>query len=148
MREISGAIIAITLVMSAVFIPVSFLSGPSGVFYREFSLTMAVAIVLSGVTALTLTPALCALFLKNNHGRKKDTLMNRFFVRFNRFYDGVSNRYTGIIAKIVSRRLVTFGVLIAFSLGAGLLGNSVPSGFLPAEDQGTIYANITKEQSR
>jgi len=147
MREISGAIIAITLVMSAVFIPVSFLSGPSGVFYREFSLTMAVAIVLSGVTALTLTPALCALFLKNNHGRKKDTLMNRFFVRFNRFYDGVSNRYTGIIAKIVSRRLVTFGVLIAFSLGAGLLGNSVPSGFLPAEDQGTIYANITTPPS-
>ena len=77
MKEIAGAIIAITLVMAAVFIPVSFMSGPVGIFYRQFSVTMATAIILSGVVALTFTPALCAMMLKNNHGQeKKKTVLN------------------------------------------------------------------------
>jgi hydrophobic/amphiphilic exporter-1 (mainly G- bacteria), HAE1 family len=84
MKEISGAIIAITLVMSAVFIPVAFMGGPSGIFYRQFSLTMAIAIVLSGVVALTLTPALCALLLKNHYGEeKKKNRISKFFDGFN-----------------------------------------------------------------
>src|SRR5688500_9861729 len=84
MKEIGGAIIAITLVMSAEFVPVAFLSGPVGVFYRQFSLTLAIAIVISGVNALTLTPALCAIILKNNHHReKKKTVVQRFFNGFN-----------------------------------------------------------------
>ncbi len=144
MREISGAIIAITLVMSAVFIPVAFMDGPEGIFYREFSLTMATAIVLSGVTALTLTPALCALFLKNNHGRKpgKANALTRFFDGFNRWYNGLSDWYKTLLGTIAHRRVVTFGLLILFCVGAGLTGSFVPSGFIPEEDQGTIYANI------
>lgn len=145
MREISGAIIAITLVMSAVFIPVSFLDGPTGIFYREFSLTMASAIVLSGVTALTLTPALCALFLKNTHheNKGKQTLLSKFFTGFNNRYNKLAGRYKAILETIVNRRVVTFGVLLAFTFSTGLLSNFVPSGFLPQEDQGAIYANIT-----
>ncbi|WP_020160921.1 efflux RND transporter permease subunit [Methylobacter marinus] len=145
MREISGAIIAITLVMSAVFLPVAFMDGPTGVFYRQFSLTMACSIVLSGITALTLTPALCALFLKNMHNDKqaKKSLLQKFFGRFNSGYDKLSGNYRKLIGAIANRRLITFGILIAFSIGSGLIGRIVPSGFIPEEDQGTIYANIT-----
>jgi len=145
MREISGAIVAITLVMSAVFIPVSFMEGPEGVFYRQFSLTMAISIVLSGVTALTLTPALCAMFLQNlhDHNSREASRMQTFFGGFNRWYDGLSARYKRIISWIGNRTLVTFAFLLVFSLGAGLIGSTVPSGFIPEEDQGTIYANIT-----
>jgi HAE1 family hydrophobic/amphiphilic exporter-1 len=145
MREISGAIIAITLVMSAVFLPVSFMEGPTGIFYRQFSLTMAFSIVLSGITALTLTPALCALFLKNIHHDElhKKTGLQKLFEGFNRWYDGLAANYKTLIGAIANRRVITFGLLLGFSLGAGLIGAKVPSGFIPQEDQGTIYANIT-----
>lgn len=147
MSEISGAIIAITLVMAAVFVPVSFLGGPTGVFYREFSLTMAIAIVLSGVTALTLTPALCAIFLKNNHAHghaaSKQSFIKRFFSKFNHYYEKVAGKYTSLVARIVNRRVVTFGALLAFCFGIGIFGSIVPAGFLPEEDQGAIYASIT-----
>jgi HAE1 family hydrophobic/amphiphilic exporter-1 len=145
MSEITGAIIAITLVMSAVFVPVAFMEGPTGIFYRQFSLTMAVAIVLSGVTALTLTPALCALFLKDVHAEshKKKGFVARFFDGFNRWYDGISGKYQGLLKIIANRNVVTFGVLIGFCLATGLVGSVVPSGFIPEEDQGAFYANIT-----
>jgi len=146
MREISGAIMAITLVMSAVFIPVSFMDGPTGIFYRQFSLTMAVSIVLSGVTALTLTPALCMMMLKNPHAansRKKKNWLSRFFDGFNKRYENLSNSYGRLLGFIANRRVVTFGALLLFSIGAGLVGRIVPSGFIPNEDQGAIYANIT-----
>jgi HAE1 family hydrophobic/amphiphilic exporter-1 len=145
MREISGAIIAITLVMAAVFVPVAFMSGPEGVFYREFSLTMAVSIVLSGITALTLTPALCAMFLKNTHNspKKRKSFLAKFFAGFNKWYNGLSDKYKKLLGTIANRRVVTFLVLILFSIGAGLIGKFVPTGFIPNEDQGTIYANIT-----
>jgi HAE1 family hydrophobic/amphiphilic exporter-1 len=145
MSEISGAIIAITLVMSAVFVPVAFMEGPTGIFYRQFSLTMAVAIVLSGVTALTLTPALCALFLKDVHAEshKKKGLLARFFDKFNNWYNGISGKYQGLLKIIANRNVVTFGVLIGFCLATGLVGKLVPSGFIPEEDQGAFYANIT-----
>lgn len=144
MREISGAIIAITLVMSAVFIPVSFLEGPTGIFYRQFSLTMAVAIVLSGITALTLTPALCAMIMVNpHHHHKKDNFINRFFDSFNKRYNKLSDKYKTLLQAIVNRRVVTFGSLAIFTLLAAVFGNLVPTGFIPEEDQGAIYANIT-----
>jgi HAE1 family hydrophobic/amphiphilic exporter-1 len=145
MREISGAIIAITLVMSAVFLPVAFMGGPEGVFYRQFSLTMACAIVLSGVTALTLTPALCALFLKKNHNGEslKKSGLQLFFQGFNKRYNRLSDNYKKLIGAIANRRIITFGILVGFSVGAGLIGSMVPSSFIPEEDQGTIYANIT-----
>lgn len=144
MGEISGAIVAITLVMSAVFIPVSFISGPTGVFYREFSLTMAVSIVLSGVIALTLTPALCAIMLKNTHHQvKSKNGLNRFFDGFNKRYGQVESTYLRIIFSIANRRIVTFLALLVFLVGTGTLGRLVAVGFIPNEDQGTIYAAIT-----
>jgi HAE1 family hydrophobic/amphiphilic exporter-1 len=144
MHEISGAIIAITLVMAAVFVPVSFLSGPTGIFYRQFSVTMAVAIVLSGVTALTLTPALCALILKNRHTQqRKATPINRFFDRFNAWYHGLEDKYQRVLNLVVNRRVVVFSILILFSIGIVVSNKFILSGFIPNEDQGTFYVSIT-----
>ncbi|TAH20769.1 MAG: efflux RND transporter permease subunit [Cytophagales bacterium] len=144
MSEINGAIIAITLVMSAVFIPVAFMSGPVGVFYRQFSITMAISIVISGVNALTLTPALCAIMLKDTHGKeKKKTWLNQFFAQFNTKYEQLSNRYKKLIELIANRRVITLAMLVFFiaaTYGTNLI---LPSGFIPTEDQGTIYANVT-----
>lgn len=142
MDEISGAIVAITLVMTAVFVPVAFMDGPSGVFYRQFSITMAISIVISGINALTLTPALCAIMLKSHHGQK-DTLLTRFFDGFNNWYNGVSDRYRSLINVIANRRVVTFAMLVFFIAATWGTNLVLPSGFIPTEDQGTIYANIT-----
>ncbi|MFN8295784.1 MAG: efflux RND transporter permease subunit [Chitinophagales bacterium] len=142
-KEISGAIIAITLLMTAVFVPVAFISGPVGLFYRQFSITMAVSIVISGVIALTLTPALCAIILKNNHGiEKKPTPINRFISAFNRSFNRSTNKYTNLLSRIVNRRVITFGLLTVFCVGTFLLNKTVPSGFIPNEDQGMFYAII------
>lgn len=144
MKEISGAIIAITLVMSAVFLPVSFMPGSAGIFYRQFSLTIAVSIVLSGVVALTLTPALCAIMLKHHHpGAHKKGWLHRFFGGFNRWYDGLSYRYQNLVSKILNRRLLTVMVLLGFCFATGMLGKILPTGFIPNEDQATIYASVT-----
>ncbi|PBQ33670.1 hydrophobe/amphiphile efflux-1 family RND transporter [Sphingobacteriaceae bacterium] len=144
MQEISGAIIAITLVMSAVFIPVAFMSGPVGVFYRQFSITMAIAIIISGINALTLTPALCAMLLKNTHGSTAPKgLIQRFFKFFNNMYDNIADKYKRLIELIIDRRLVTIVVLFVFVAASWGTLAIVPSGFIPTEDQGTIYANIT-----
>jgi HAE1 family hydrophobic/amphiphilic exporter-1 len=143
MHEISGAIIAITFVMAAVFIPVAFMSGPVGIFYRQFSITMATSIILSGVVALTLTPALCAIMLKNNHGKaQKKTWLNKVLDGFNNWFNRVSGKYQKLLSLIVNRRAVTFIMLVAFCAGIWLLNNSLPSGFIPNEDQGMFYAVI------
>ncbi|UEG53703.1 efflux RND transporter permease subunit [Mucilaginibacter daejeonensis] len=142
MKEISGAIVAITLVMSAVFVPVAFMSGPVGVFYRQFSLTMAIAIVISGVNAVTLTPALCAIMLKPNHSNKKG-FIDRFFAKFNKGYDAVSNKYSGSLTKVAGRRVVTLIALAVFFAATYGLSSILPSGFIPTEDQGMIYVNVT-----
>lgn len=145
MKEISGAIVAITLVMSAVFIPVAFMSGPVGVFYRQFSLTLAISIVISGINALTLTPALCAIFLKNTHHaeKKKLNLMDRFFVSFNRGYDKLSSRYKDLLGVIAGRRWVTLAMLLFFCVATWAVSRVLPSGFIPTEDQGVLYVNVT-----
>jgi HAE1 family hydrophobic/amphiphilic exporter-1 len=141
--EISGAIIAITILMTAVFVPVAFMSGPVGIFYRQFSITMATSIVISGVVALTLTPVLCAMILKNNHGQpRKKTPINRFIDWFNRGFEKLTGRYTNILEKVVDRRVFTFGVLIVFAVGIFGISTKLPSGFIPAEDQGMLYAII------
>jgi HAE1 family hydrophobic/amphiphilic exporter-1 len=144
MKEMSGAIIAITLVMSAVFVPVAFMSGPVGIFYRQFSITLAISIVISGINALTLTPALCALMLKNTHGQpSKNTLLDRFFKGFNNGYDGISNKYRKLLSLIVNRRVVTVGLLVAFCVGTYGINTVLPTGFIPTEDQGVINVNVT-----
>ncbi|RAJ10505.1 HAE1 family hydrophobic/amphiphilic exporter-1 [Chitinophaga skermanii] len=143
MHEISGAIIAITFLMAAVFIPVAFMSGPVGIFYRQFSITMATSIILSGIVALTLTPALCAMMLKNNHGtNKKKSPVDKFLDGFNKQFNKLTGRYTNLLSKIINRRVVTFGILIAFCIGTWYVSSKVPSGFIPNEDQGMIYAII------
>lgn len=143
MHEISGAIIAITFLMAAVFIPVAFMSGPVGIFYRQFSITMATAIILSGIVALTLTPALCALILRNTHGKpKKATGLDKFLSSFNNGFNRLSGKYQKVLGTIVNRRAVTFILLLAFCIGTYFLNNSVPAGFIPNEDQGMFYAII------
>jgi HAE1 family hydrophobic/amphiphilic exporter-1 len=151
--EIGGAVIAITLVMVAVFVPVTFLSGPVGIFFRQFALTMAVAILISALNALTLSPALCALILKNTpghdgHGAPKKPnaargLLNRFFAGFNARYEGLAGRYQWLLGGLVNRRVVTFGVLAVFCVGIWGTSLVVPSGFIPNDDQGMFYASIT-----
>ncbi len=143
MGEISGAIIAITLVMVSVFVPIAFMSGPVGTFYRQFSITMASSIILSALVALTLTPVLSAMILKNNHGKpRKKSPVNRFIDWFNGRFDKLTNRYVRLLTKIVNRRLVTAVVLVIFALGIFGESKILPSGFIPGEDQGTIYAII------
>ncbi|GFR66811.1 multidrug transporter AcrB [Elysia marginata] len=142
-KEISGAIIAITLVMVSVFVPITFMTGPVGTFYRQFSITMASSIVLSAIVALTLTPVLCAILLKNNHGKpRKKTPINWVLEKFNAMFEGLTGRYIGLLKLIVTRRVVTFSILILFGLGIIYHNNILPSGFIPNEDQGTIYAII------
>lgn len=141
--EISGAVIAITLIMTAVFLPVAFMSGPVGVFYRQFSITMASSIVLSGIVALTLTPVLCAMLLKSNHGKpKKITPVQKFLNGFNHYFGKLTGKYSQVLEKIVDRRLVTFVLLASFSFGIFGLNKILPTGFIPNEDQGQIYAII------
>ncbi|PQA56885.1 efflux RND transporter permease subunit [Siphonobacter curvatus] len=143
LHEISGAVIAITLLMTAVFVPVAFMTGPVGIFYRQFSITMATSIVLSGLVALTLTPVLCAMILKNNHGKpRKKTVLNRALDSFNRGFDKLTGKYTGLLRMIVNRRVVTWGILLVFGLGIFGISSTLPSGFIPSEDQGMIYAII------
>lgn len=143
MGEISGAIIAITAVMVSVFLPISFMSGPVGTFFRQFSITMASSIVISALIALTLTPVLCAMLLKNNHGKpKKVNLFTRFMDGFNRLFDKLTGKYSSLLKKIVNRRALTWGVLAVFCVGIFVVNKSLPGGFIPTEDQGTIYAII------
>lgn len=141
--EIGGAIVAITLLMTSVFVPVAFMTGPVGIFYRQFSITMASSIVISGVVALTLTPVLCAMILKNNHGKpRKKTPINIFIDAFNRWFEKLTGRYTNILNKIITRRIVTFAALGIFAVLTIFVNKTLPAGFIPSEDQGMIYAII------
>ena len=141
--EISGAVVAITALMTAVFVPVAFMTGPVGVFYRQFAITMASSIVLSGIVALTLTPVLCAMILKNTHGKpRKKTPINWALDKFNLAFDATTNKYMGLLKLIVNRRVVTFVLLGGFCAGIWFTQSSLPSGFIPSEDQGMIYAII------
>ena len=143
MHEIGGAVIAITLVMTAVFVPVTFMSGPVGVFYRQFSITMAVAIVLSGVMALTLTPVLCAMILKKpDQGHAPRGPIGWLLGKFNRFFDRVTDAYAALLRRIVHRWLLTLVILGVAVLAIVMIGRNLPVGFIPAEDQGMIYAII------
>jgi len=142
MHEISGAILAITLVMGAVFVPVAFLSGPIGVFFRQFSVTMAISIALSGLTALTLTPALCVLLLKKPEHNQKNWI-GKFFHAFNHRYDQIAQKYLVLVGALISKRILMWLILLGSVVGTVVLSGIVPSGFIPSEDQGTLYVNAT-----
>ncbi|HQE11327.1 MAG TPA: efflux RND transporter permease subunit [Flavipsychrobacter sp.] len=144
MKEIGGAIIAITMVMSAVFVPVAFLSGPVGVFYRQFSLTLAISIVISGINALTLTPALCAIMLRHQDTNKEKTnFIDKFFKKFNTWYDGISTKYQNFLKLVANRRTITLAMLVGFFVATWGFSAMLPSGFIPTEDQGMVYVNVT-----
>jgi len=146
MSEITGAIVSITLVMAAVFIPVSFLQGPSGVFYQQFAITLAVAILISAVNALTLSPALCALLLKpheeGEHGKKKN-IKERFFTAFNAGFDSMNNKYVRSLGFLARKKWITVVALVAFSGLTWFLFSTTPAGFIPNEDRGIIMADLT-----
>ena len=144
MDEVGSAVIAITLVMSAVFVPVAFLSGPVGIFYRQFSLTLAAAIVISGINALTLTPALCAIILRSPHDKKpSNNWLDRFFKGFNNVYNRISGGYKGLLSKIAGRRIITLLGLVIMFIATWGSAAILPSGFIPTEDQGMIYVAVT-----
>ena len=144
MDEISGAIISITLVMAAVFVPVSFISGSAGVFYKQFGLTLAIAIVLSAVNALTLSPALCAIFLKpHKEGGHKKNLLQRFYAAFNAGFDATTRKYKKSVSFLIKRKWVAWMGIAAFAGVFYLLMKSTPSAFVPEEDMGTIMSDIS-----
>jgi HAE1 family hydrophobic/amphiphilic exporter-1 len=141
--EIGGAIIAITLVMTSVFVPIAFMTGPVGVFYRQFSIAMASSIIISAIVALSLAPVLCAMILKNPHGRpKRKTPINLFIDAFNYIFEKATGRYVKLLNAVVTRRIVTFLALAGFSFGIFAVNQTLPAGFIPGEDQGMIYAII------
>ncbi len=144
MSELGSAIVSITLVMMAVFIPVSFIGGTSGTFYRQFGLTMAIAIGFSALNALTLSPALCALFLKP-HGEeeKKKGFVGRFHAWFNRFFDRQLNKYKSAVVRITRRPLITVGAVVVGILALVLLMKATPQSLIPSEDTGTILGAVT-----
>ncbi|MFL9836347.1 efflux RND transporter permease subunit [Flavobacterium sp. ST-75] len=148
MSEITGAIISITLVMSAVFLPVGFMEGSTGVFYRQFAFTLAIAIVISAVNALTLSPALAALFLKDNHshhqnGHGKTSFKQRFFAGFNNGFEKVTNRYLGSLRFLIRHKWLSLGGLGVVILATVWMVNTTPSGFIPSEDQGFIAVSVS-----
>ncbi|RZK48749.1 MAG: efflux RND transporter permease subunit [Pedobacter sp.] len=145
MDEITGAIISITLVMSAVFIPVSFIGGSSGVFFKQFGLTLAISIVLSAINALTLSPALCALLLKphkDHINESNKTFSKRFFTAFNTGFEKMTNRYQAVVAVLIKRKLLAIGGLLIFVLSFAYLMHTTPKGFVPNEDMGSIMSDI------
>ena len=146
MNEISSAIISITLVMASVFVPVSFMGGTSGTFYREFGVTMAVSIVISAVNALTLSPALCAIFLKpktEEEGAGKMGFVDRFHAGFNHVFDKVTNKYKKGVERVINHRVATaIGVVVGFALLVlGMLFTS--TGLVPNEDTGTLFCTVS-----
>jgi HAE1 family hydrophobic/amphiphilic exporter-1 len=146
MSEISGAIVTITLIMAAVFIPVTFVTGSAGVFYKQFGITLAIAIMISAVNALTLCPALAALFLKPPHhekDHKKQNLLQRFGLGFNMAYDTLTTKYTRVIKLFAAKKWLVILIVALFSTGLYLLMRVTPSSFVPSEDMGTVFINIS-----
>ncbi|WP_281232990.1 efflux RND transporter permease subunit [Flavobacterium gelatinilyticum] len=144
MDEISGAIISITLVMAAVFIPVTFITGSTGVFYKQFGITLAVAIILSAVNALTLSPALCALLLKPHaDDHKHKSYLQRFYTAFNVAFDRVTQKYKRSVSFLSVKKWIPIASIVIAGLALFYMMKTTPSAFVPSEDQGTVFANIS-----
>lgn len=143
MSEISGAIISVTLVMGAVFVPITFIQGPSGVFYKQFGVTLVVAIFISAVNALTLSPALCAILLKPiHHNNAQKGLLHRFYYYFNIAFDAAKNRYEKIVRFFIKHKFTSL-LLLLLSVGAIWWSNkNIPQGFVPPEDRAVIFVNV------
>ncbi|KJD33926.1 multidrug transporter AcrB [Tamlana nanhaiensis] len=143
MHEISGAIISITLVMAAVFVPVTFVQGPTGVFYEQFGVTLIVAILISALNALTLSPALCALFLKSHDDEHKNkSFLQRFYDAFNRGFNATTERYGRSLQFLYKNKIVTFAILILAGVGIWWSATTTPTGFVPSEDRGILFIDV------
>ncbi|MFH6956739.1 efflux RND transporter permease subunit [Flavobacterium aquidurense] len=145
MSEISGAIISITLIMSAVFIPVTFITGSAGVFYKQFGLTLTVAILISAINALTLSPALCAILLKPHdpeNSKHPKGFLPRFYAGFNVAFDAVTNKYIGAVRFLIRRKWISLIAIALFGLVFYALIKTTPTGFVPNDDGGAIYGNV------
>ncbi len=144
MSEISGAVISITLVMAAVFLPVTFVTGSTGVFYKQFGLTLAVSIIISAVNALTLSPALCALFLKPHHDNKlRKGFMERFYAAFNSGFSAMTGKYKRSVSFLLKRKWIALTGIAVFAGVLVYLMKTTPGGFVPDEDQKFIMADIS-----
>jgi len=144
MDEISGAIISITLVMSAVFIPVTFITGSTGVFYKQFGITLAVAIILSAINALTLSPALCAILLKPHaDDEKHKSFLNRFYTAFNVTFSRMTNRYKRGVLFLAGKSWMVIASILLFTGGLYYMMQNTPTSFVPKEDLGSLYAHIS-----
>lgn len=143
MSEIAGAIVSITLVMAAVFIPVTFVGGTTGTFYTQFGMTLAIAILISAVNALTLSPALCAIFLsaKEEHG-KGTSFASRFHKAFNVFFESMKEKYRRLVERMAHMKATAFGIIIALSALLFYLLQTTPTGFVPAEDNGVFMVDV------
>jgi len=144
MNEIAGAIVSITLVMAAVFVPVTFVEGPTGVFYKQFGVTLIIAILISAVNALTLSPALCALFLKphDEEKLKNKNIFQRFHTLFNRGFNATVNKYGKALQFLFKRRWIPALLVILAGIGIYWASTTTRTGFVPNEDRGVIFANI------
>ena len=144
MSEISGAIVAITLVMSAVFVPVTFITGSTGVFYKQFGITLAVSIILSAINALTLSPALCAIFLKpHNEEHHKQGLKQRLYDSFNTAFDAMTNKYRRVTHIFLARKWAAVALIVVFAIILGYLMKTTPTGFVPDEDTGRMFIDVS-----
>lgn len=144
MSEISIAIISITLVMASVFIPVTFISGSSGVFFKQFGVTLAIAIIISAVNALTLSPALAAIFLKpKNKEIKKQGGIKQFYTLFNAGFEAGREKYISVVTFLAKKKWIVIAAVVVFSAGLYVLMKTTPSGFVPEEDMGTIFVSIS-----
>ncbi len=145
MSEITGAIISITLVMSAVFLPVTFITGPVGKFYQQFGMTLIFAILISAVNALTLSPVLCSIFLKpmhHNENEKPKNWLQRFFMAFNAGFKATTERYLGVVNTLIKYKWIALALLIGAVFMISFINKRIPSGFIPSEDRGIIFCNI------
>jgi HAE1 family hydrophobic/amphiphilic exporter-1 len=147
MHEISGAIISITLVMAAVFLPVGFLTGSTGIFYRQFAFTMAIAIMISAVNALTLSPALAALFIKKVHGdvdrHIPKSFREKFNAGFNRSFQSLTDRYVSGLKFLIKHKWVGIAGLVFITIAVVLMVRNTKSGFIPTEDQGFVAISVS-----
>ncbi len=144
--EIAAAIVSITLVMASVFLPVTFISGSAGVFYKQFGITLAVAIMISAINALTLSPALAAMFLKAPQKiipGTKTSLLGNFKLKFNTGYDALVAKYVSIVTFISKRKWIAIAAVMLFGGLFYFLVKSTASSFVPSEDMGTVYVNVS-----
>jgi len=143
LHDVAGPVIAIALVLTAVFVPVAFLGGLTGLFYRQFALTLSVSVLISALVALTFIPALCALLLKPTAESRWPGVVGRFFGLFNRGFDGFSRRYASVVQRSVTHRVLPMAAFVVLIGGAAYLVQHRPAGFIPEEDQGYLLINAT-----